>query len=47
MDIQHLLLTYPNEVRDSANDLDQEAVSFFLETVPVAKRSRWSAILGH
>ena len=46
MDIQHLLLTFPNEVRESANDLDQEAVSFFLGTVPAAKRSRWSAVLG-
>lgn len=46
IDIQHLLLTYPNEIQAFADRLDPEAVSVFLQNVSAANRARWSAVLG-
>lgn len=38
-DIEHLVMTYPNEIRAFANQLDPEAVSFLL-----TYRPRWGPI---
>lgn len=46
MDIQQLLLTFPDEIRGFADRLDPEAVTFFLQRSPENSRQQIGALFG-
>jgi hypothetical protein len=45
-DIQHLLMTFPDDIQSFKDHLDPDCVDHFLDTVSTAARDRWKRFFG-